>query len=333
MPTLKPRSWGPTLDRMQRLSAEDWASLDPVARWLVATRAPVLVMTLSAAALGGLLAWRDHQFQWLPWLLAAAGLLLAHATNNLLNDYTDSRRGIDRDNGYRTQYGVHVLEQGLVSGQGLFGYIALTGGLAIACGITLIALCGGLTLALMLAGAFFVLFYSWPLKYFGLGEPAVLLVWGPLMVGGTYYVCAGQWSWNVCWLSIIFALGPTAVLFGKHTDKAPADRAKGVHTLPVLLGDSAARASTLCLLAGQYVGCALLLIDGQAHWPLLLVLAGLWRLRQIWPVYRAAKPESCPEAYPTEVWPLWFSAHAFRHTRLFSGLFVLALLVSIALTR
>ena len=45
---------------------------------------------------------------------------------------------------------------------------------------------------------------------------------GPLMVGGSYYVLAGAWSWDVAWLSIVFALGPTTVLFGKHTDKLEA---------------------------------------------------------------------------------------------------------------
>ena len=37
---------------------------------------------------------------------------------------------------------------------------------------------------LLAAGAFFVLFYTWPLKGLGLGEVAVLVVWGPLMIGG-----------------------------------------------------------------------------------------------------------------------------------------------------
>ena len=93
----------------------------------------------------------------------------------------------------------------------------------------------------MLAGAFFVLFYTWPLKYYGLGEPAVLLVWGPLMLGGTYYVVAGQWSWPVIWFSLLYALGPTSVLFGKHIDKIDLDEEKRVHTLPVLLGEARAR--------------------------------------------------------------------------------------------
>ena len=72
-------------------------------------------MTLTAAMLGGLLAWRADSFDLLFWSACATGLLFAHASNNLLNDYTDSRRGIDRGNYYRNQYGVHVLEDGLMS--------------------------------------------------------------------------------------------------------------------------------------------------------------------------------------------------------------------------
>ncbi|WP_170150165.1 prenyltransferase [Parahaliea mediterranea] len=331
MPNLQ--MWGRALTHMPKLSAQQWQALDPLARWLLACRASVLFMTLAAAALGGLLAWRDGRFDTLPWLLCTLGLLLAHATNNLLNDYSDSRRGIDRDNDYRKQYGVHILEDGLVSQAGFWRYLAPTGLLALALGLWLVALRGEVTLHLMLAGAFFVLFYTWPLKYYGLGEPAVLLVWGPLMVGGSYYIASGQWSWPVTTLSMVFALGPTAVLFGKHIDKMPADRAKGVNTLPVLLGDGLARACTRALLLCQYLLCLALVWQDEFGWPLLLVLACLPRLLALWPRFGAPKPDQRPANYPHEAWPLWFSAWAFRHTRLFSSLFLAGVMIDTALQR
>ena len=100
------RMWGRALDQMPKLSHSEWQTLDPVAKWLIACRASVLFMTFTAAALGGLMAWRAGVFQWHLWLATVLGLMFAHATNNLLNDYTDSRRGIDKDNYYRNQYGV-----------------------------------------------------------------------------------------------------------------------------------------------------------------------------------------------------------------------------------
>ncbi|NIV32349.1 MAG: prenyltransferase, partial [Anaerolineae bacterium] len=74
---------------------------------------------------------------------------------------------------------------------------AVTGLVAVAAGILLIWYRGWPTAILMAAGAFFVLFYTYPLKYIGLGEVALALVWGPLMVGGGYYVFTGVWDWYV----------------------------------------------------------------------------------------------------------------------------------------
>ena len=325
------KMWGRALDRMPKLSQSEWQALDPVAKWLIACRASVLFMTFTAAALGGLMAWRAGSFQWDLWLATVIGLMFAHATNNLLNDYTDSRRGIDRDNYYRNQYGVHVLEDGLMSERQFWRYVGVTAGVALVLGGWLIYQRSGLTLDLMLAGAFFVLFYTWPLKYYGLGEPAVLLVWGPLMVGGSYYVLSGHWSWDVAWLSLVFALGPTTVLFGKHTDKLEADKAKGVNTLPVIIGEKAARLSVLAMIGGQYLLCLALVVSGAFGWPLLLILASLPVLPKLLAVYRESKPEQAPPGYPEEAWPLWFSAYAFRHTRRFTSLFLLGVILDTAI--
>ena len=54
-----------------------------------------------------------------------------HSEFKPLHDLTDSARGIDEGNYFRTQYGAHVLEDGLLSRSGLWRYIALTGGLAL----------------------------------------------------------------------------------------------------------------------------------------------------------------------------------------------------------
>jgi len=319
--------WSRALERMPKLSHTEWQALDPIAKWLIACRASVLFMTFTAAALGGLMAWRAGVFEWNLWLATVLGLMFAHATNNLLNDYTDSRRGIDKENYYRNQYGVHVLEDGLMSEAQFWRYLGVTAAIALLLGAWLVSQRSGLTIDLMLAGAFFVLFYTWPLKYYGLGEPAVLLVWGPLMVGGSYYVLAGSWSWDVTWLSLVFALGPTTVLFGKHTDKLEADRAKGVNTLPVILGEKLSRQCVLAMIGAQYLLCAILVLAGSFSWVLLLVLLGARSWPRLQAVFNRPKPERPPADYPEDVWPLWFSAHAFRHTRQFTTLFLIGVVL------
>ena len=165
------------------------------------------------------------------------GLLAAHAANNLLNDLTDHWTGTDRDNSFRTQYGSQPLESGLITVRQSILYAALTGLVGIAIGVWFIVLRGPLVALLLGLGSFFVIAYTWPLKHIGLGEPAVLVVWGPLMVGGGYFVITGFWSWDVVLASLPYALGVTAVLFGKHIDKIPNDSERGIHTLPVIMGE------------------------------------------------------------------------------------------------
>lgn len=321
--------WYQALRTMPQVDKSQWSELDPLSRWLIASRASVLLMTFTSCAVGGLLALNDGVFNGYYFFLVMVGLLLAHATNNLLNDLTDSSRGIDSDDYHRNRYGTHVLEHGLMSRSEMLRYIALTGGLALLVGAILVWERGGITLGLLAAGAFFVLFYTYPLKYIGLGEPAVLLVWGPLMIGGSYFVIAGHWSWSVAWVSLVYALGPTSVLFGKHTDKLEVDKAKGVRSLPVLLGQERARNAVIFMLVLQYlltVGVVLAQYCGPWLLLVLLNLPSLWRLIG---AYRDAPPTQRPDDFPIEVWPLWYAAHAFDHTRKFSGLFLLGLVLDI----
>ena len=165
-------------------------------------------------------------------MLVTSGLLFAHSSKNLLNDYTDIVRGVDHDNYYRAQYGPQTLVHSLLDKSRLLKYAAVTEFLSVSYGITLLFLRGGLTLSLMGIGIFFVLFYTWPLKYIALGEIAVLIVWGPLMIGWGYYVITGAWDWNVVIASLPYAFGVTGVIFGKQIDKFIADKSKNIYTLP-----------------------------------------------------------------------------------------------------
>src|ERR1700694_3512261 len=69
--------------------------LDSVSRWLVITRAGVLPMTLTAGAVAGLLAVRHHGFAAGWYALAFIGIVLAHVSNNLVNDLFDTDTGLD----------------------------------------------------------------------------------------------------------------------------------------------------------------------------------------------------------------------------------------------
>ena len=325
--------WGRALRVMPKLDKQQWARLDLVSRWLVATRSAVLVMTFTSAAFAGLLAAKAGAFELGPWLLVTLGLLLAHATNNLVNDLTDSWKGVDKDNYFRTQYGPQPLESGLLTRGQLLGYIAFTGLAALGIGAWLVGVRGEPALILLGLGALFVLFYTWPLKYIGLGEPAVLLVWGPLMVGGGYYVITGEWSHPVAVASVAYALGPTAVLFGKHIDKLLEDRAKKIHTLPVILGEAASRWSVFGMLVAQLALLVGLVATGYFHPVVLVALAAAPSLRRVYQVMSRPRPTSPPPELPAGVWPLYCVATAFWYNRRFGMWFLLGLVLDVVVTR
>ena len=129
-------------------------------------------MTFISAALAGLFAWRDHSFALVPWLALTFGLILAHASNNIFNDFTDYVRGVDKDNYFRTIYGAQPIASGLMTKRQHLTYFAVTGLLALVFGLYLIFINAGdpVIWILLALGAFFVLFYTWPLKYIALGR-------------------------------------------------------------------------------------------------------------------------------------------------------------------
>jgi 1,4-dihydroxy-2-naphthoate octaprenyltransferase len=322
--------WAKALRIIPRITKEEWQNLDVISKWLIATRAAVLIMTFLSAAIAGMYAWKDGMFDLGRWILLVIGLVFAHATNNMINDLTDYQKGVDKDNYFRTQYGPQPIQQGLMTRNEILRYIAITGLFALAAGIPLVLANGIIAWILLASGVIFVLFYTWPLKYIGLGEIAVILVWGPLMIGGGYFVITGLWSWQVVIASLPYALGTTMVIFGKHIDKLAQDKAKRIFTLPVLLGEKNARATAIGMMVVQYLLVIYLILSGYFTPIMMLILTALYTFPRVWRMFSNAKPEECPADYAEEIWPLWFVAGAFYHNRFFGLIFLGSLVLELA---
>jgi 1,4-dihydroxy-2-naphthoate octaprenyltransferase len=302
------------------------ATMDLVSRWLLIVRASVFPMTLFSGLIGGLLAVGTADVDVGCFVLAVVGLLFAHAANNMINDWFDVAGGVDTDGYARTLYAPHPLLSGLVSRRGLLGAIAVCNLVDLAILVQLTALRGWPVVVFALAGLFISVFYVAPplqLKHRGLGEPGVAIVWGPLMVGGTYFVSTGQAPAWVFLASLPYALLVTTVLFGKHVDKADSDEAKGIRTLPVILGKERALRWTRLMMAAYFLMVLLLVLAGVVGAWCLLVLLALPRLRETLETLREPPPAEPPPGYP--LWPLWYVAWAFRLTRQAGGLFVVGL--------
>lgn len=96
--------WRKALQVIPRISKDEWDHLDIISKWLISTRTAVLIMTFLSAAIAGIFSIQHGLFNFWFWLLLAIGLVMAHATNNLLNDYTDFIKGVDQDNYYRSHW-------------------------------------------------------------------------------------------------------------------------------------------------------------------------------------------------------------------------------------
>src|SRR6516165_8343471 len=258
--------------------------LDPVSKWLYLTRAGVLPMTLVSGAIGGLLAiYRGADVTWGWYALSAVGIVLAHMANNLMNDLFDLEVGTDREEYPRNLYSPHPVLSGVISRKGLAACALVVNGLCLAIMIVLTVARGWPIIAFALGGFLLSAAYTAPplrLKKHGLGEPTVLVVWGPLMVGGCYYAATGTIPGAVVLASLPYALLCTTVLMGKHIDKIPWDEPDGTRTLPVIIGEQAARRVTQGMFVAFYVGVGALVIARVLPVGALLVVFSLPVLRR-----------------------------------------------------
>ena len=304
--------------------------IDAVTRWIVVSRAAVLPMTLVSGLIAGLLAARVPGLDWRWLVLAVIGIVLAHLANNLMNDLYDTRAGSDTANYPRALYAPHPILSGLVTRRALMVSVLIVNAADLVILVVLALARGWPVVAFGLAG--FVLSVAYTaaplrLKKHGLGEPDVFVVWGPLMVGGTYYAAVGSITWPVLLASLPYALLCTSVLMGKHIDKIHYDVPLGIRTLPVLLGERRARAATLAVMAGFYLLLVVCVLVRALPWPTLLALGGIYRLGKIWRWFRVPRPDQPP--VPVPVWPLWFAALAFVHLRITGPLLVLGLAIAV----
>ncbi|MGQ4892483.1 MAG: prenyltransferase [Candidatus Njordarchaeia archaeon] len=336
---------------------------DALTKFLIITRACVLPMTLTSVIIGGLFALIDGFFNihslwdWWLFIIVLVGITFAHMANNMINDYFDVKEGLDTEDYARAQYSPHPILSGLVSMK-VFKFMIFAVNLVdFLIMIYLYMVRGLLVIVLALIGFFLSVFYvAEPIRYknYGLGEISTLIVWGPLMIGGTYYILAGVLSLRVVLLSIPYGLLVMNVLVGKHVDKYEMDKKKGVKTLPVILGKKRGKSLVKLLIVLTYFSIVLLVyLNYLTAWALLTLLT-LPRAVTVWKIFSIEKPLREPyidqnqgiiqklfltpglikkiDFEPEEegnwpIWPLWYVAWNFMLNRSIGTWFIIALII------
>jgi len=312
---------------------KEWDALDVVSKWLIATRSAVTLVTVYSCVIAGILAARDGKFDWLTFIIVTFGLFIAHGTNNILNDYTDYTRGVDKDNYFRSQYGVHPLVQKFWEPSTSIRWFVVSGFLATLAGIYALFHTGfsATTIWLFVFGAIVLLAYTYPFKYWGVGEFMIFLIWGPILISGVYFVLTNVWDWNVVVAGIPFGLSVASINIAKHIDKSEDDRKKGVGTFPVRVGEANARRVNQVAVVLIYLVTLYLVLDGYFTPAMLIIFLAYKEALMLIGVMNKPKPAEAPEGWPA--WPVWFSGFAFQHNRKFGGYLILGLIVELLLAK
>ncbi len=306
---------------------------DSVTRWLVISRSCVFSMSLTSGLLGLLIAAEqaargNGTVNWGLGLLAVLGVVIAHASNNIINDYMDVRQGVDTEDYPRALYSPHPILGGLTTPGGLLIAAVILNLLDAAIMLYLYTQVGIFVVYIAIAGLVLSLLYTSLLKRAGFGELTAFIVWGPLMIGGTAFAALGTpLPLDVWLLTLPYGLIVASVLVGKHIDKIAADKKVGVRSIPVILGEERAKSLNKVLFVVFYIMIIALVVLGYTGAGVLLTFFAIGRLRTTWKMYSEPKPKKAPEGWT--VWPLWFVGWAMHFNRQAGEFFTIGLLLNI----
>jgi 1,4-dihydroxy-2-naphthoate octaprenyltransferase len=207
-------------------------------------------------------------------------------------------------------------------------WFAFSGVLAVLAGIYALVYTrfNPITIGMFAFGALVLLAYTYPFKYWGLGELAIFLIWGPIMIGTVYFVLSGMWNWNVVLAGVPYGLGVASINVGKHIDKRDVDKQTCVGTFPVRVGERTARLVDQVALLLIYAVIDYLVFVPRYFTPVMLIVFFAFKhaLSAIRLLHKH-RPNAAPPGYPA--WPTWFSAVTFYHNRQFGGLLILGLII------
>ena len=229
--------------------------------WVMAARLRTLPAAIAPVLVGTSLALGNGTFHPLAFVAALFGAIFIQVGTNLSNDYSDARRGADTEDRLGP---VRVTAGGLVPPRQVLIATYFSFGLAVCCGIYLIAVAGWALLAVGAASILAGVLYTGgprPYGYEGLGELFVFLFFGIVAVVGSYFVQVQDLPWEAFVCAVPVGLLASAILVVNNVRDLETDRRAGKRTLAVRLGRERTRDLYAAMLAGAFITAPL-------PWPL-----------------------------------------------------------------
>jgi 1,4-dihydroxy-2-naphthoate polyprenyltransferase len=267
------------------LSAEKGRTIRPRLSpfWLAlrTTRLPFLSATAVPVLLGIAVAASHGAFAWWAALLTVVGASFAHLAINVTNDVFDTLSGADDANPTPTQFsgGSRVAIYDLVSVRGLAILAGALYAAAAAIGLLLVIVTESPTLLWIgVAGIALGIAYTAPplkLVYRGLGEVAVAIGFGPIMLLGAYVVQTGRIDAEALLLSVVPGILIALILFVNEIPDRHSDAQAGKRTLPTRLSPEVIRGMYLVAGLSAFGIVVAGVIAGLLPWPTLIALAAV----------------------------------------------------------
>ena len=215
--------------------------------WILAARPKTLAAAATPVLLGCALAYTDGIFQWIPAILCFLFAFSMQIDANFINDYYDYLKGSDREDRLGPE---RACAQGWITLSAMKkGMIFIT---LLSCfwGLLLLKYCGLEMIPVGLLCVLFAFLYTagpYPLAYHGWGDVLVIVFFGFVPVGCTYYTMAHDWTWNVTIACAACGLVSDLLLMLNNYRDREQDKISGKRTLIVRFGEKAGRYAYLIL--------------------------------------------------------------------------------------
>ena len=205
-------------------------------KWLMVIRAPFLPLSLVLAFLGTCIAWYYGAFHLGHALLAGFGLLLAHISIDVLNEYFDYRSGVDLRT-QRTPFsgGSGALPMGLITPKQALWLGVGTLIVIVPIGIYFTLNKGWALMPLLVVAAVLIVFYTSFILKMGWPEWAPGLGMGSLPVLGMFFIQTGDYAPAIIAAIPSGILVHNLLLLNEFPD-VEADASANRRTLPIVAG-------------------------------------------------------------------------------------------------
>lgn len=204
--------------------------------WLEATRPKTLPAAVVPVMLASSVAYVDGAFEWRAAAICVAFALLIQIGTNFANDYLDGIKGTDTEARLGPR---RAVAEGLIAPATMKWATIVVLAVGFCVGLGLIPFGGWWLLVVGVASVICAWCYTggpYPLAYNGLGDVFVVLFFGFVAVGCTYYVQAGALSREVVLLGLGCGLLVNNILVVNNYRDLDEDRAARKRTLVVFFG-------------------------------------------------------------------------------------------------